>query len=138
MTMKTGIWRYSVMLLAVVLAAAICVTALAQQDDGDDNRQRQMMRPRGEGERQGDRAGGQQAMMRMMQPAAPVMIVEKPYLYILAANVLYQIDSETLEQINAVYLVPPPPPEGMQRARFGPAGPREGQREGRLREKADQ
>jgi len=111
--MKTGIWRYSVMLLAVVLAAAICVTALAQQDDGDDNRQRQMMRPRGEGERQGDRAG-----------AAPVMIVEKPYLYILAGNVLYQIDAETLEQINAVYLVPPPPPEGMRQRGEGQRGNR--------------
>ena len=87
-----------------------------------------------EGDRQGNRTGAQRAtMMRMMPSPAPVMIVEKPYLYVLVGNVLFQIDSETLEQINAIYLVPPPPPEGMQRPGFGPGGPGQGERGGNLR-----
>ena len=121
--MKTGIWRCGLMVLAVVLTAAICATALAQQDDLADNKARKTMRPARDG--QGDRPEKQRAMMRMMQPPAPVMIVEKPYLYILSGNVLYQIDSETLEQINAVHLMPPPPPEAM---RFWGEGQRGGKR----------
>ncbi len=101
--MKTGIWRYSLIAATVLLTVAICATTLAQQDDRA-----------GDGERRVRGPEGQRAMMRMMSPPAPVMIVEKPYLYILAGNVLYQIDSETLEQINAIYLVPPPRPEGMR------------------------
>ena len=110
--MKTGIWRYSLIAATVLLTVAICATTLAQQDDRAGDGERRVRGP--EGERQGQRPDGQRAMMRMMSPPAPVMIVEKPYLYILAGNVLYQIDSETLEQIKAIYLVPPPRPEGMR------------------------
>ena len=118
--MKTGIWRYGLIAATVLLTAAICATALAQADNLGGDKQEKTIRP--EGERQGDGPGGQRAMMRMMPPPAPVMIVDKPYLYILTGNVLYQIDSETLEQINAVHLVPPPPPEAMRFWREGQRG----------------
>lgn len=120
--MKTGIWRYGLIAATVLLTAAICATALAQADNLGGDKQERTMRP--EGERRGDGPGGQRAMMRMMQPPAPVMIVEKTYLYILAGNVLYQFHCTPLEQINAVHLVPPPRPEGMRQRGGGQRGDR--------------
>jgi len=49
-------------------------------------------------------------MVRMMPQPQPVMLIDQGYLYILIGNVLFKLDAETLEQINAVHLIPPLPP----------------------------
>ena len=120
--MKTSIWRYGLIAVTVLLTAAICATALAQGDAPVRTK------PTAPLALPGDRPDAQRRMMPMMPRPAPVMIVEKPYLYIINGSVVYQLDCETLEQINAVYLIPPPRPEGMRR-------PGKGQREGKVRGK---
>jgi len=58
-----------------------------------------------------DRPGGMmEPMAGMMPQSAPVMLIDQGYLYILTGDVLYKLDADTLEQINAVHLMPPPPP----------------------------
>jgi len=91
------------MLLVLTL---VCSTAVAQQE-GPRPDQDRMEGRRGQ--------GGMRGMARMMMPPpAPVMLIEGQRLYILSGNVLYKFDTQTLEQMEAVRLIPPPPPEGMR------------------------
>ncbi len=72
------------------------------------------------GQMPGGPGGMMGPMMGMMPQPQPVMLIDQGYLYILTGNVLFKLDAETLEQINAVHLIPPPPPPGM----MGPPPPR--------------
>ena len=99
-------WCIGVLSMLLVLTL-VCSTAVAQQEG--PRRDQDRMEGRGRGQ------GGMRAMARMMTQPQPVMLIDQGYLYILTGNVLFMLDAETLEQINAVHLIPPPPPEGMMR-----------------------